>query len=507
MCYNKKHMNKKQVALIVLDGWGYREDKENNAIEASKKPVFDYIWSNWPHTLLRASGTAVGLPKGQMGNSEVGHMTIGSGRSLDQDLVRINKAIDSGEYQKNESLLELFEYVKNNNSTLHAMGLLSDGGIHSHMSHLFAFMDMAKENGIKKLSIHVFTDGRDTPPQSGSSYIKLLEKKIEEIGLGTIASVGGRYYAMDRDNNWERLEKSNEVISLGIGSVCEINPSEYLEGLYGSGTIDELLTPFVCLDKEGNNNILKSHDGVFFFNFRADRARMMTHKILSRVSDNIKLVTMTNYGNEYKTGVVFNPIEVENTLAKVISENNFSQAHIAETEKFAHATYFLNGGKEFVYKREEDILIPSRKDVATYDLAPKMSAKEVADVAIKKIKEGIDFIFINFANPDMVGHTAIVPSIIEAIEETDFQLGRVLRVLTEEEGIAIVTADHGNAEINIDKETGLKHTSHTTSLVPCIVVGIKETLKDNGTLADLTPTVFKILGIKKPIEMTGDSLF
>lgn len=499
-------MNKKQVALIILDGWGYREDKKDNAIEASKKPVFDGIWNKWPHTLLEASGLAVGLPEGQMGNSEVGHMTIGSGRPLDQDLVRIDKSIKNGEFENNESFVKLFNHVKENNSTIHVMGLLSDGGIHSHESHLIAFIESAKKHGINKLFVHAFMDGRDTPPQSGSFYLKKLEDKMDEIGLGVIASVSGRYYAMDRDKNWDRIEKAEEAISLGLGEICEINPSKYLENLYKDGSIDELLVPFVCLDKDGNKNVLGRNDGVFFFNFRADRARMMTTKILGKsVNENIMLVTMTNYGDEYKTATAFSPINVENTLAKVISENDLSQVHIAETEKFAHATYFLNGGREFVYEKEEDILVPSRKDVKTYDEAPKMSAKEVADRAIEKIENGVDFIFINFANPDMVGHTAQVPAIIEAIEETDAQLGRVLDSILKNKGVALVTADHGNAEINIDQMTGLRHTAHTTSPVPCILVGMNESIR-NGTLADLAPTIFKIYGIEKPTEMTGESL-
>lgn len=499
-------MNKKQVALIVLDGWGYREDKKDNAIEAAKKPNFDSIWNKWPHSLLEASGLAVGLPEGQMGNSEVGHMTIGSGRPLDQDLVRIDKSIKSGEFENNESFIKLFNHVKENNSAIHVMGLLSDGGIHSHDSHLFAFIESAKKHGITKLFIHAFMDGRDTPPQSGSFYLKKLEDKVEEIGLGVIASVSGRYYAMDRDKNWDRLEKAENAIFLGLGNSCEISPSKYLNNLYEDGTIDELLVPFVCLDKEGNKNILSKNDGVFFFNFRADRARMMTTKILGKsLTENIMLVTMTDYGDEYKTIKAFPPIDVENTLAKVISENGLSQVHVAETEKFAHATYFLNGGREFVYESEEDILVPSRKDIKTYDEAPKMSAKEVADKAIEKINSGVDFTFINFANPDMVGHTAVVPAIVEAIEETDTQLGRVLEVLVARGGIAIVTADHGNAEINIDQITGLRHTAHTTDPVPCILVGMNEKIRE-GTLADLAPTIFKIYGIEKPKEMTGESL-
>lgn len=501
-------MNKKQVALIILDGWGYREEKKDNAIEASRKPVFDGIWQKWPHSLLNASGLSVGLPDGQMGNSEVGHMTIGAGRALDQDLVRIDKSIASFEYEKNEQLINLFTHVKNNDSTLHVMGLLSDGGIHSHINHLFSFLEIAQKKDLKKIAIHVFTDGRDTPPQSGAFYIKKLENKIKELGVGCVASVSGRYFAMDRDKNWDRFEKAEKVIFEGEGDQCSDNPSSYLENLYkNQDAKDELLIPFVCLDSNGNKNIISKNDGIFFFNYRADRARMMTQKIKEKEKElNLYFVTMTDYGEEYKTKVAFPPIEVKNTLAKIISENDLSQVHVAETEKFAHATYFLNGGMERVYEKEEDILVPSRKDIKTYDEAPKMSAFEIANNAISKIKEGVDFIFINFANPDMVGHTAVVPSIIEAIEETDKQLGRVLDAILENNGVALVTADHGNAEINIDPETGLKHTAHTTDPVPFVLVGMNEKVKD-GTLADLAPTIFKIYGIEKPEEMTGGALF
>lgn len=500
-------MEKKQIALIVLDGWGYREETKDNAIAMARKPVFDDIWAKYPHTLLDASGLSVGLPEGQMGNSEVGHMTIGAGRPLDQDLVRINKAISSGEYAKNSQFLKLFEHVKNNDSTLHVMGLLSDGGIHSHISHLFAFINSAKENGIKKLAIHIFTDGRDTPPQSGASYIKQLEDKIKEIGLGFIASVGGRYYGMDRDKNWDRFEKTEEVIFEGKGDICDIAPSLYLDNLYKEGKVDEMLIPFICVDENGDKHTISKNDGVFFYNYRADRARMMTSKILEKSeSENIYFVTMTEYGEEYKTNVAFPHIEVKSTLAKEISLAGLTQVHIAETEKFAHATYFLNGGMETIYKGEEHIVIPSRKDIKTYDEAPKMSAEQIADKAIEQIKKGTDFIFINFANPDMVGHTAVVPAIIEAIEETDKQLGRVLEALKEKDGIALVTADHGNAEINIDPVSGLRHTAHTTDPVPFILFNIEGKLHE-GTLADITPTIFKIWGIEKPEEMTGGSLF
>ncbi len=499
-------MIKKQIALIVLDGWGYREDTKDNAIAAAHKPNFDEMWSKYPHTTLDASAFAVGLPSGQMGNSEVGHMTIGAGRPLDQDLVRIDKAIENGEFAKNPAFLELFDHVKKNDSTIHLMGLLSPGGVHSHMNHLFAFLKVLKDVDIKKVAIHVFTDGRDVPPQSGAGYIKELEEKIKEIGIGTIASIEGRLYAMDRDNNWDRLDKVEEVIFKGEGTICNIDPLSYVENLYKEGIVDEHIEPVLCLDKEGYKHIVQKNDGIFFFNFRADRARMLTHKILEmKEKMNILLVTMTDYGSDYKSIVAFPPIKIETTLAKELSGVGLTQAHITETEKFAHATYFLDGGVEKPYPGEEYILIPSRKDILTHDLAPKMKAKEIADKVIEQIQKGTDFIFINFANADMVGHTANVPAIIEGVEEIDLELGRVLEALHKNDGIACITADHGNAEINIDQTTGERHTSHTTDPVPFILTNMTGTLHE-GTLADITPTILKILDIKKPESMTGVSL-
>ncbi len=504
-CYNHS-MIKKQIVLIVLDGWGYREDVKDNAIATAHKPNFDEAWDKYPHTTLDASGLAVGLPEGQMGNSEVGHMTIGAGRPLDQDLVRIDKAIANGEYAKNPAFSELFKHIKDNDSTLHTMGLLSPGGVHSHMDHLFTFLQIAKEAGINKVAIHIFTDGRDVPPQSAVGYIKELEEKIKEIGVGVIASIEGRLYAMDRDNNWDRLAKVEEVIFDGEGTTCNIDPNLYVENLYKEGIVDEHIEPVLCLDKDGSKHFIEKNDGVFFFNFRADRARMMARKLIDKTEElNLKFVTMTDYGTDYKTIVVFPPLKVETTLARELSLAGFTQAHITETEKFAHATYFLDGGVEKAYPGEEYILIPSRKDVLTHDLAPKMKAKEITDKVLEEIEKGVDFLFINFANADMVGHTANVPAIIEGVEEIDKELGRIFEVLHKRGGVACITADHGNAEINIDQVTGERHTSHTTDPVPFILTNTTGTLH-KGTLADITPTILKILDIKKPESMTGNSL-
>ena len=500
-------MIKKQIALIVLDGWGYRKETKDNAIATAHKPNFDSIWAQYPHTLLEASGLKFGLPDGQMGNSELGHMTIGAGRILYQDIVRINKLISSGEFKDNSAFVELFAHVKKHDSTLHIAGLLSTGGVHSHMSHLFGFLEIAKNAGIKKIAIHVITDGRDTPPQSGSSYIKELEEFIEKLGVGEIASVSGRLYAMDRDQRWERMAKAEEVIFDGKGTECNIEPHLYVENLYKEGKMDEHLEPFVCVNKEGGSYSVNKNDGFFLFNFRADRMRMITERIMEKYkSENVCLVTMTEYKKEYKCLVAFPATKINETLGKTISENGMTQAHIAETEKFAHATYFLNCGEEVPYKGEEQILVPSPQGVLTYDLAPKMSAEGVADKAIEQIEKGTDFIFVNFANADMVGHTSEVEAIIIAVEEVDKELGRILEALKLKGCIALVTADHGNAEVNIDPITGLRHTSHTSDLVPFILTDENKKLKSEGTLADITPTILELYGIEKPKEMTGESL-
>jgi len=498
---------KKPIVLIILDGWGYREDTKNNAITSAKKPYFDELWNTYPHSLLKASGDAVGLPEGQMGNSEVGHMTIGAGKPADTDLVRIDKAITSGEFDKNPVLLSLFEHVKKNHSTLHVQGLVSPGGVHSHQDHLYAFLRLAKKNNIPKVAIHVFTDGRDTAPQSASSYIRELESVISELGPSFfIATISGRYYAMDRDNNWDRLARVEQALFECKGNVCEIKPSDYLEEQYKNGKNDELLEPTVCATPEGNGCAIKDNDAVFFFNFRADRARMLSEKMLEIPKNkNILFVTLTEYCVDFTCTIAFPPNKIESTLGQEVSNAGLSQARIAETEKFAHVTYFLNGGREKPFDRETDILIPSRKDVKTHDMAPEMRAEGIADAVIEQIKKGTDFIFANFANADMVGHTANVPAIITAIETVDTQLKKVIEVLNEIGGIAIITADHGNAEVNIDPNTGTRHTAHTTSPVPCIITSHSYSIRD-GALFDLAPTVLNLLNIKKPDPMTGSNL-
>jgi 2,3-bisphosphoglycerate-independent phosphoglycerate mutase len=497
---------KKQIALIILDGWGYREEIENNAIAQAKTPFFDSLWENYSHTLLKAGEEAVGLPKGQVGNSEIGHMTIGAGKTIDTDLVRIEKSILANEFDHNKSFQKLFNHVKENNSTLHILGLIGEGGVHSHQSHLIAFLKSAKRAGISKIFIHAFTDGRDHGPFNSINAIESLQNFLQENQLGEIATISGRYYAMDRDNNWNRLDEFTKYLFDREGKyaneISEKNVIQEIKNQHAENKTDEHITPVQFIHAPISQN-----DGVFFFNFRADRARMLSTKILEKQKEmNLCFVTMTEYGSDFKTDTAFPASLIETTLAKEISEANLAQAHIAETEKFPHATYFLNGGVEKTYPKEEHILLESRKDVKTHDEAPEMRAEAVADKAILEIEKGTDFIFINFANPDMIGHTANVPAIIHALEFVDLQLKRVVEKLIEKNGIAFITADHGNAEINIDIATGDKHTAHTLSLVPAIITLDKKVNLKQGSLQDIAPTILNLLEIPKPKTMTGDNL-
>ncbi len=499
---------KKPIVLIVLDGWGILDTKENNAIALANTPFYDHLWKDYPHAVLDASEEKVGLPTGQMGNSEIGHMTIGAGKTIDTDLVRIAKAIRDKTWDTNPAFTELFDHVKKHNSTLHIQGLVSPGGVHSHSSHLYAFLESAKNAGITNVVIHAFTDGRDTPPQSAANYLKELEDVIEKVGIGFIATAAGRFYAMDRDNNWDRLQKAEDAIFSCKGKICELKkPSEVFAELYKDGVLDEHAEPLVFLDEKGQSYPIKDNDGVFFFNFRSDRGRMLSQKIIEKSPEkNLCFVTMTQYDSTFTCRVAFPPIGIDTTLAAEISKAGLTQAHIAETEKYPHATYFLNGGKQEPHEGESHILIESRKDVNTHDLAPKMRAKEIADAAIGQIEQGTDFIFINFANADMVGHTANQPAILEAVEEVDLQLSRVAKAAEEKGGLLFVTADHGNAEVMIDPITHEKHTSHTTNLVPGILTDSTYHMQERGTLADITPTILSLLNIAQPKSMTGTNL-
>jgi 2,3-bisphosphoglycerate-independent phosphoglycerate mutase len=501
-------MKPKQVALIILDGWGHREDTKDNGIAEAKTPFFDSLLAKYPHAVLDASGEDVGLPEGQIGNSEIGHMTIGAGKVIDTDLVRITKAMNRGEFITNPQIRGLFEHVQKNNSTLHLLGLLSPGGIHSHHAHLHGLLKAAKEFGIEKVAIHAFTDGRDTPPQSAHASFRELEDLLAELGIGFIATASGRFYAMDRDNNWDRLEKAEKAICEGSGNICKTGkPSEILNKLYKNGVLDEHLEPHVFLDENGSAYTLKESDGALYFNFRPDRARQLTKKVLEySKTRNIKFVTLTQYEKHLGEHAAFLPGSIETTLANELSNAGFTQAHIAETEKYAHATYFLNGGRETPHKGEEHILVESRKDITTHDQAPEMRAKEITDKAIEQIEKDTNFIFINYANADMVGHTANKEAIIIAVETIDRELKRFIEALTAKGGIALITADHGNAELNVDQDTHEKHTAHTLNRVPVILTKENVTLI-NGTLADVAPTMLSLFDLPVPNTMTGKVLY
>ncbi len=509
--------NHTPLALIILDGWGHSNQAEHNAIAQAQTPFFDALMEKYPHTLLNASEQHVGLPAGQIGNSEIGHMTIGTGRIVDTDLIKINKAAENGEFKTNPAFLQLFDHVKKHNSTLHIMGLISPGGIHSHRDHLYAFLKSAKAAGLEKIAIHAFTDGRDVPPKSAAGYLKELEDVLAELGIGFIATVQGRFYAMDRDKNWERLKKTEDAIFEAKGKnklfvSGAYSSSHAVMEQYQKGAIDEHLEPMIFLDNTGKSYPLEKNDGVFFFNYRPDRARQLSAKIAEKQkTHNLCFVTMTEYDKTMETLVAFPDEGMDESLSAAISDAGLTQSHIAETEKYAHVTYFFNGGREEPHKREHHFLIESRRDVPTHDLAPEMRAREIADKALERIKAGDDFILMNFANADMVGHTANREAIIKAVETVDRELKRIVDAVLAKGGAAIITADHGNAEVNVDEQTGEKHTAHTLNLVPFIVAfpelkAVSSKLKADGTLADIAPTILQLLEIKKPASMTGHSL-
>jgi 2,3-bisphosphoglycerate-independent phosphoglycerate mutase len=508
---DKNHIQKpkRQVMLIVLDGWGHRADTNHNAIANAKTPFFDSLWAKYPHALLDASGQGVGLPEGQIGNSEVGHMTIGSGTIIDTDLVQITKVFQDGMFEKNPAFLEMVAHVKKNNSTLHLMGLVSPGGVHSHSAHLEGLLLAIKNLGIEKVVIHAFLDGRDTSPKSGAKYVEELEILMSKIGIGKIATAAGRFFAMDRDQNFDRLARAAGAIFEGKGRIVssKILPSEDISLQYEKGVVDEHFEPTVYLDENKKPLLVEKHDGVIMWNFRPDRSRMLAQDILKRIeNEDLQLLTFTQYENNTKALVAFTKGKIATTIAKEVSLAGFTQVHIAETEKYAHATYFLNGGIEEKYQGEEHVMIESHKDVPTHDLAPKMRAKEIADAALEYVKKGTDFIFINFANSDMVGHTANKAAILVAVEEVDFQLSRIIPEILAHGGTAFVTSDHGNAEVNIDSETGERHTAHTENPVPAIITDMSVQMREIGGLSDIAPTVLFLLGLPIPKVMTGKSL-
>jgi 2,3-bisphosphoglycerate-independent phosphoglycerate mutase len=505
------------VVLVILDGWGYCEDKHGNAIAAAKTPIMDSLWAAYPHTLIRTSGKAVGLPEGQMGNSEVGHLNIGAGRVVPQELVRISDAVEDGSLAANPALVKICQEVRSSNGKLHLVGLCSDGGVHSHLTHLLGLLDLAKEQRISQVCIHAIMDGRDTPPTSGTKFIQQLQNYIDRVEIGQIVTVSGRYYAMDRDHRWDRVQRAYDVMTqegAGNGKTA----LEVLEASYSEGVTDEFIVPVRIAP-----GAVAPGDGVIFFNFRPDRARQLTQAFVSPSFQGferqqitpLSFVTFTQYDPELSVSVAFAPQNLTNILGEVIANHGLKQFRTAETEKYAHVTYFFNGGLEEPCDGEDRELVSSPM-VATYDKEPAMSAKAVTDVAIAAIEKGIySLVVMNYANPDMVGHTGLVEATVTAIETVDRCLGRLIDSIGKAGGTAIITADHGNAEYMLDDD-GNPWTAHTTNPVPLILVegekvkipgyGAEVELRNDGKLADIAPTILDILQLPQPPEMTGRSL-
>ena len=509
-------MSKKPTVLMILDGYGLNEKTEGNAVAQAKTPVMDDLMATCPYVKGYASGLAVGLPDGQMGNSEVGHLNMGAGRIVYQELTRITKEIQDGDFFENEAFLQAVENCKKNDSALHLMGLVSDGGVHSHNTHIYALLELAKRHGLEKVFVHCFLDGRDTPPASGKDYVKELSDKMKEIGVGRVASVMGRYYAMDRDNRWDRVELAYRALTTGEGNqadcgVCAIAKS------YEDGKTDEFVVPTVVAEDGKAIGTIKDGDSVIFFNFRPDRAREITRAFcdddFSGFAREKRLdlcyVCFTEYDVTIPNKLVaFKKVSINNTFGQFLAANGLKQARIAETEKYAHVTFFFNGGVEEPNAGEDRILVKSPK-VATYDLKPEMSAYEVCDKLVGAIKsQDYDVIIINFANPDMVGHTGILDAAIKAVEAVDECVGKAVDAIREVNGQLFICADHGNAEQLIDYETGAPFTVHTTNPVPFILVNADPSykLREGGCLADIAPTLIELMGLQQPAEMTGKSL-
>ena len=509
-------MSKKPTVLMILDGYGLNEKQEANAVYEAKTPVMDRLMAECPFVKGYASGLSVGLPDGQMGNSEVGHLNMGAGRIVYQELTRITKEIEDGDFFKNEALLAAMKNAKENNSAIHFMGLLSDGGVHSHNTHLYGLLEMAKREGLEKVYVHCFLDGRDTPPASGKSYIEELEAKMKEIGVGEIGVISGRYYAMDRDNRWDRVELAYKALTKGEG-VKGTDAAAAVQASYDDGKTDEFVLPTV-MEKDGRPvAVVSDKDSVVFFNFRPDRAREITRAFCDDAFQGFErekrldttFVCFTDYDDTIGNKLVaFHKVQLHNTFGEWLAANNMTQARIAETEKYAHVTFFFNGGVEEPNKGEDRILVKSPK-VATYDLQPEMSAPAVCDKLVEAIKsDKYDVIIVNFANPDMVGHTGVENAAIKAVEAVDECVGRAVDVIKEVNGQMFICADHGNAEQLLDYSTGEPFTAHTTNPVPFILVNAdpKYTLRENGCLADIIPTLIELMGKEKPEEMTGTSL-
>lgn len=509
-------MSKKPVVLMILDGYGLNDNCEANAVCQGKTPVMDQLMSQCPFVKGNASGLAVGLPEGQMGNSEVGHLNIGAGRIVYQELTRITKSIQDGDFFDNQAFLAAVENCRKHDSALHMFGLVSDGGVHSHNTHIYGLLELAKRNGLEKVYVHCFLDGRDTPPSSGKDFVAELETRMQELGVGRVASVMGRYYAMDRDKNWDRVKLAYDAIVKGGGS-HNTSAASAVQASYDAGKTDEFVIPTVIAGPD-TPAVVQDHDSVIFFNFRPDRARELTHAFCDDVFEGFDrgrrpdtvFVCFTDYDDTIGNKLVaFVKERITNTLGEYLAAHNLTQARIAETEKYAHVTFFFNGGLEEPNKGEDRVLVPSPKEVPTYDLKPEMSAPGVCDKLVEAIKSGkYDVIIINFANPDMVGHTGVVAAAVKAIETVDECVGRTIAAIKEADGVLFICADHGNAEQLVDYETGEPFTAHTINPVPFLLFNADPgyQLREGGCLADIAPTLIELLGLKQPKEMTGKSL-
>ena len=505
-------MDKKLTMLMILDGYGINTNENGNAVKVANTPTLDKLIKQNPNTQIHTSGLDVGLPEGQMGNSEVGHTNIGAGRIVYQELTRITKSIEDGDFFSIPELVNAIDNCKKNNSKLHIMGLLSDGGVHSHIRHLYALLELAKRKDFEDVYVHCFLDGRDTPPASAETYIAELEKKMSEKGVGKIATIIGRFYAMDRDKRWERVEKAYRALVDGIGEKAG-SAITAIEDSYQKEVFDEFVVPTVICNGEEPVATIGENDSVIFFNFRPDRAREITRTLVDKEFNeferkflNLYYVCFTNYDETLpNVNIAFKKDEIKNTFGEYVSNLGLTQLRIAETEKYAHVTFFFNGGEEKQYPGEDRILVPSPK-VETYDLKPEMSAVEVTDKVVEAInQEKYDCIILNYANPDMVGHTGNFDAAVKALETIDECVARVLEAVEAKQGTLLITADHGNAEQMIDYTTGEPHTAHTTNVVPLVLVGRDCKLK-TGKLADLAPTMIDLMGLEKPQEMTGESL-
>ena len=506
-------MKKKPTVLMILDGYGLNKSCEHNAVCEAKTPVMDQLMSQCPYVSGQASGLAVGLPDGQMGNSEVGHLNMGAGRIVYQELTRITKSIEDGDFFENEELLKAVQNAKEKGTALHMYGLLSDGGVHSHITHVFGLLELAKRQGLKKVYVHCFLDGRDTPPESGKGYVEQLTAKMKELGVGEVGMISGRYYAMDRDNRWDRVEKAYRALTLGEGVNGGEDPAAAVQASYDDGKTDEFMLPTV-MQKDGKPvAAIQEGDSIIFFNFRPDRAREITRALVDPDFDGftrqffpVTFVCNTEYDASMPNVLVAFPrVAVKNGLGEYLSSMGMTQLRIAETEKYAHVTFFFNGGVETVYPGEDRVLVNSPK-VATYDLQPEMSAVEVTDKCVERIESGAyDVIILNFSNCDMVGHTGVFDAAVKAVETVDTCVGRVVDATLKMGGIAMITADHGNAE-QMTEPDGSPMTAHTTNPVPFILCGAGTELRPDGRLADIAPTMLDVMGLACPPEMDGQTL-